>query len=123
VTAGSDEAAERFFAGHADALETYRTVREILDGVGAYEVRVTKSQVTFRRAKSFAWLWLPGRWLRDPGAEVVLSVALGERDPSPRFKQGVNPSAGVWMHHLEVHTPDDLDREVEGWLRRAYGRA
>jgi len=120
---GSGEAAERFFDGHPDALEAYRALRAMLDGIGPFEVRVTKSQVVFRRRKAFAWLWLPGRWLRNPGAEVVLSVALGERDPSPRFKQVVNPAPSVWMHHLEIHDLGDLDDEVETWLRRAYERA
>jgi hypothetical protein len=27
------------------------------------------------------------------------------------------------MHHLEIRTPDDLDREVIGWLREAADRA
>jgi hypothetical protein len=116
----ADLAAERFFDGHPFALEVYRAVREVLSSRGPTQVRVTKSQVAFRCRKAFAWLWMPGRWLRDPGAEVVLSVALAERDPSPRFKQVEHPAANVWMHHLEIHGLDDLDQEVQTWLARAY---
>jgi hypothetical protein len=123
VASPRDEDAERFFDGHPDALEAYRTIRAMLDDTGPFEVRVTKSQVSFRHRKAFAWVWLPGRWLRNPGAEVVLSIALGEPDPSPRFKQVVNPAPNVWMHHLEVHALADLDAEVAGWLGCAYERA
>ena len=123
MTSDSDEAAERFFDGHPDALEILRAVRAILGGIGPFEVRVTRSQVAFRRRKAFAWLWLPGRWLRKPGAEVVLSIALGEPEPSTRFKEVVHPSPNVWMHHLEIHRLGDLDEEVAGWLRWAYERS
>jgi hypothetical protein len=31
--------------------------------------------------------------------------------------------ASIWMHHLEIHTPDDLDDDVRRWLRDAADRA
>lgn len=116
------EAAE-FLAGHDLASQVYDDVAGTLAGFGPFEVRTSASQIAFRRRRGFAWLWLPGQYLDHPGAEVVLSVALGRRDPSPRFKQVVHPSALHWMHHLEVHRPDDVDSEVRGWLREAYDRA
>jgi hypothetical protein len=54
---------------------------------------------------------------------VVLSLALGRHDSSPRWKQVAHPARDVWMHHLEVHAPDDLDGEVLAWLREAYDHA
>jgi hypothetical protein len=54
---------------------------------------------------------------------VVLSVALGRRDASPRFKEVVQPSPTHWMHHLEVDGPDDIDDEVVAWLAEAAERA
>jgi hypothetical protein len=114
---------EEFFAGHPDALALYRAVHTAVTGFGAVGVRTTRSQVAFRRRTGFAWLWLPGRWLRASTAEVVLSVALGRPDPSPRWKEVVHPSGRVWMHHLEASGPADVDAEVVGWLREAYDRA
>ncbi|MGY3316940.1 hypothetical protein ACVWZ7_000043 [Arthrobacter sp. TE12232] len=35
----------------------------------------------------------------------------------------VSPSPGVWMHHLERRSEDDLDAEVAGWLQRARDEA
>jgi hypothetical protein len=86
-------------------------------------MRVTKSQVAFRRRRGFAYLWLPGSWLARPAAEVVLSVALPRQDGSARFKEVVHPSPRVWMHHLELGSPEELDEEVIGWLREAFESA
>lgn len=114
---------DEFFAGHPDARAAFERIRTIVDRLGSCEVRVTKSQVAFRRKRGFAYLWLPGRYLERPTAEVVLSIALGRPDPSPRFKEVAHPSPAHWMHHLEVRDLDDLDDEVEGWLREAAERA
>lgn len=112
-----------YFAGHPQALAVYRRLLAYLAGIGPVEVRVTRSQVAFRRRHGFAFLWLPGRYLRRPAAEVVLSVALGRHDESPRFKEVVQPASGHWMHHLEFSGPEDVDDEVEDWLREAAEHA
>jgi hypothetical protein len=114
---------EEFFAGHAAALAVHFRVRSILEQLGPVDVRTTQSQVAFRRARGFAYLWLPGQYLAKPAADVVLSFALGRHDPSPRFKEVVHPSPKHWMHHLEIHDPEDVDDEVVGWLREAAERS
>jgi hypothetical protein len=113
---------EEHFAGHPVALAVYAAVRGLWDD-GTVEVRTSRSQVAFRRRRGFAYLWLPGRYLRNPGAEVVLSVVLGRRDDSPRWKEVVHPSPAHWMHHLEVHDVEEIDDEVIGRLREAAERA
>ncbi len=96
---------------------------ELLAPLGDPGVRVTKAQVAYRRRVAFAWTWRPGTWLRRPAAEVALSIALPYRDPSPRWKQVVEPRPGRWMHHLEVRTLNDLDDEVAAWLGAAWDAA
>ncbi|HEX9123515.1 MAG TPA: DUF5655 domain-containing protein [Actinomycetota bacterium] len=66
---------------------------------------------------------MPGRFLSKPAAEVVLSIALGRRDESTRFKEVVHPAPTHWMHHLEIRDLGDLDDEVAAWLREAAERA
>jgi hypothetical protein len=112
--------AEDCFAGHPGPVRICEAVQGLVSGFGPCSTRATKSQMSFRRGVGFALLWLPGRWLRDPASEVVLSIALRRLDPSPRFKQVAHPAARVWMHHLEVHSVADLDDEVRGWLCEAY---
>ena len=110
---------EEFFDGHPLALAVFGAVRVLIDGMGGADIRTTKSQVAFRRRRGFAYLWLPGRYLIDPAADVVLSIVLGRHDPSPRWKQVAHPSPKVWMHHLEVIDIAEIDDEVAAWLREA----
>lgn len=112
-----------FFAGHPLGLAVYDKLASTLARVCPVSVRVSKSQVAFRRTRGFAYLWLPGQYLRNPGAEVVLSVALGRHDPSPRFKEVAHPAPRQWIHHLEIHDVTDLDEEVVAWLSEAADRA
>lgn len=117
---------EEHFDGSELGMALFEKVRSELDrmdGLGPIEVRVTKTQVAFRRKRGFAYVWLPGRNLKDHDAEVVLSFALGRRDGSSRFKEVSHPSGKQWMHHLEVHDVEDVDGEVVAWLREAAERA
>jgi hypothetical protein len=91
-----------------------------VESVGPAELRATKSQVAFRRRRAFAWAWMPGQYLRRPATPLVLTVALPRRDPSPRWKQVVEPRPGRFVHHLELYTRADLDEEVIAWLREAW---
>lgn len=109
--------------GHPLAESVYKKVHGCLEALGPFDVRTTKSQIAFRRKRGFAYLWQPGRYLTNPDAEIVLSIALGREVRSDRFKEVVNPAEHHWMHHLEIHDPDDVDEEVVGWLREAFDRA
>jgi hypothetical protein len=113
-----------FFAGSRLGLVVYRRVNELLTRARPdVTVRASTSQVAFRRRRGFAYLWRPGTYLRNPEAEVVLSIALTRHEPSGRFKEAVHPSPTVWMHHLEIHSVDDVDQEVEAWLLEAADAA
>lgn len=108
-----------FFAGHPLGLAVFERLQADLGPLGDVEVRVSTSQVTFSRRRGFAHVWLPGRYLAHPGADVVLSVALRRRIDSPRWKQVVEPRPGRWMHHLEVTDVAEVDAEVLSWVREA----
>jgi len=97
----------------------YRAVRDAVARIGDVDVRVTRSQIAFRRRRGFAFVWRPGQYL---GSEVpaVLSIALPHEVSSHRFKAVAHPSPGVWMHHLELRTATQVDDEVRGWLAEAY---
>lgn len=115
--------AEEFFAGHPFAAEVCAAVEALLAEAGPFSVRITRSQVAFRRRVAFAFLWIPGRYLAAPTADVVLSLALGRHDGSPRFKEVAHPTTTQWLHHLEIHDLHDLDDEVRDWLLEAADRA
>jgi hypothetical protein len=114
--------AQQVLGDHPVALTVLERVVSIVERVGAVDVRVSKSQIALRRRQGFAYVWRPRQYLGS-GAEVVLSIALGRADRSPRFKEVVHPSPKHWLHHLEINDPDAVDAEVVGWLREAFDRA
>ncbi len=114
---------EDFLDGHTIATSVYEKIIACLADFGPIEIRASKSQIAFRRERGFAYLWRPGQYLDRPGAEVVLSIALGRHDQSERFKEVVHPDARHWMHHLELDGPEEVDDEVVDWLREAIEHA
>jgi hypothetical protein len=114
---------DKYFAGHEGARPLFEALRRMVETIGPSTVRVTRSQIAFRRRKAFAWAWVPGRYLRGKPAPLVLTLVLPSRHPSPRWKEIVEPASGHFTHHLELFSPQDLDEEVRGWLRDAWLRA
>jgi hypothetical protein len=110
---------EQFFAGHPRGLAVYAAVARAVEALGPAEVTVTKSQIAVRRRRGFAYVWRPGQYVTSD-VPAVLSLALPHELTSARFKQVVHPSARVWMHHLELDDPGQVDDEVCEWLRQAY---
>ena len=114
---------DEFFEGHAESRALFDTLRDAIDTLGPVELQVTKSQIAFHRRKAFAWAWIPGKYLRGKTAPLVLTLSFRSRDPSPRWKEIVEPSTGRFMHHLELYSSDDIDGEVHDWLRDAWAVA
>lgn len=114
--------ARALFAGHDDALAILERVLELIDALGTVELRVGRSQIAFRRRRGFAYLWRPAQHLGH-GAPAVLSIALPRPDRTARWKEVARPSTRVWMHHLELSSPAELDAEVVDWLIEARDAA
>jgi hypothetical protein len=85
-------------------------------------VRVTTSQIAFRRRRGFAYVWRPGQYVASE-VPAVLSIALPREVSSDRFKSVAHPSPHVWMHHLELSDSSQIDDEVRSWLAEAYENA
>ena len=118
--AGGD--VEAYFAGQTDGFALFEQVARAVERIGPAEVRVSASQVAFRRRRGFAYVWRPARYVRSDVA-AVLSVALPRRVDSDRLKEVAHPAPHVWMHHLELRDASDVDDEVRGWLAEAYANA
>ena len=65
-----------FFASQPQSRQLFDTLRAAIESLGEVELRATKSQVAFRRRKTFAWAWIPGQVLRKTAVPLVLTVAL-----------------------------------------------
>jgi hypothetical protein len=114
---------DEFFEGRSEkSRRVFDAVRAVVESLGPVEVRATKSQVAFHRRLGFAWVWTPEQYLHGSRdlAPLVLTVGLGRRDPSPRWKQIVEPRPGRFTHHLELRSAEQVDDEVVAWLREAW---
>ncbi|WP_324650745.1 DUF5655 domain-containing protein [Georgenia sp. H159] len=118
--------AREFFAGSTDGYRIYLAVADVVADVvadlGPVEVRVSTSQIAFRRRRSFAYVWRPGTYVASD-VPAVLSFALPRELSSPRFKEVAHPTPTVWMHHVELRDAAQVDDEVRRWLASAYEAA
>jgi hypothetical protein len=124
VTRGAEQEStpEEVFNGSPLGLELLHEVEHMLAAYPPSTMKATKSQVSFRGRRGFAYMWWPARYIRSD-VPAVLSIALPRRIDSGRFKEVVNPTHGVWMHHLDLRSTADLDDEVAGWLGEARREA
>jgi hypothetical protein len=113
---------DAFFAGRPASLALFEVVRAAVDAAGPAEIRVGRSQVAFRRRVGFACAWIPGRYLRSD-VPLVLTVGLRRRDPSPRWKEVVQPRPGRFTHHLELRDAGEVDAAVRAWIAEAWAGA
>lgn len=115
---------DEFFDGRDHARTIFERLRSTLEALGPCVVRVSRSQVSFRHHKPFAWAWTPDRYLRGKHlAPLVLSISVRDRIESPRWKEVAEPVPGRFMHHLELNSADDIDFEVVKWLEQARSEA
>jgi hypothetical protein len=114
---------DEFFVDNTQARQLFAALHQVVEALGPVEIRVAKSQVAFRHERAFAWAWMPGTYLRGNHAPLVLTVGLRRRDPSPRWKQIVEPAPGRFTHHLELYAVSDIDDEVRAWLQEAWSEA
>ena len=118
LATGVDDA-ERFLAGHELALAVFGAVYDIVRQRGPTEVRVSTEPGRTVATTRLRLRLAARRYLAHPGADVVLSIALGREVSSPRFKAVAHPARTQWMHHLEIHELAEVDAEVADWLREA----
>jgi hypothetical protein len=111
---------DEFFIGYGESRPIFDALRDVVEAIGPVELRVSKSQIAFRRRVAFAWAWIPDRYLRGRHAPLVLSVAFPYRHPSPRWKEIVEPRPGRYMHHLELWSLANIDDEVRQWLDEGF---
>lgn len=115
-----------FFRDKPQAIPLYSAFEERilaqLDGVTAL---AQKSQITLKNRRVFgAVSFLPARRAQDrPDPYITVTFGLNRRESSPRIDQAVEPYPGRWTHHVVIGAEEEMDGELLGWLREAYGFA
>jgi predicted transport protein len=120
---GSPMTLDEFFARFEGSCRIFDTLYAVIVALGPVEMRVTKSQIAFRRQKAFAWAWVPDRYLSGTHAPLVLTLSFPQQKDSSRWKEIVEPAPGRFMHHLELRSQSEIDEEVRTWLRESWEAA
>jgi len=115
--------AEQFFESFPHSLTLYTSVEKALKALGPYRMRVSKSQIAFLADKPFAYVWIPERYQRGNTAPLVLSLPLSFRDETVLWKEVHQVRKSTYMHHKELWTAEDLDRNLMALLAQTYQQA
>jgi hypothetical protein len=120
----SDLTIDDFFRDRDDSRLLFDSIVRQVDRLGGAKIRVSKSQVAFRRKKNFALVWIPGQYLTNrTTAPLVLTLSFPICDPSPRWKSVTEVGPKRFTHHLELYRKNDVDDEVGKWLQLAWEQA
>jgi hypothetical protein len=114
---------DEYFSDRSESRCIFEGVWQAIADCGHAEMRISKSQIAFRRRINFAFVWIPGMYLKSADVPIVLTIGLPRRDDSPRWKQIVEPTPGRFTHHLELRSVAEVDREVSDWLKEAWDGA
>lgn len=111
-----------FFNRMPRMLPLYAALREKLER--AYpdmDVRVARTQISFRNRHVFAMASLPWRKVKGwPEAYLLVSFGLPCRKESPRIAQAVEAYPNRWTHHVLVVAEDEIDDTLMSWLDEAF---
>ena len=111
-----------FFDNMPRMLPLYEALREkLFDAYPGMEIRVSKTQISFRCRYGFAAASLPWRRVTGWPAEYLLvSFGLSYRRQSPRIARAVEACPNRWTHHVVVERAEEIDEELLGWIDEAY---
>lgn len=113
---------ERFFARMPEMLPVYLRLEDrIAETRGNVEVRVQKTQITFKDRFGFARASLPVRRRRGwPEQCLVVTFGLAYQKESPRIAVATEPYPNRWTHHVLVERPEDVDDELMAWIEESH---
>lgn len=114
---------DEFFGEAGSARSLFEAVSVEIAQFGKVGIRVTKSQIAYRRKRNVAVIWMPGKYLKVPAAPLVLTMSFAKQDDSPKWKQITQVSPKRFTHHLELRRVEDIDSDVKGWLHAAWEAA
>lgn len=111
-----------FFDNTPQMLPVYETLRDrLVERYGDIQVKVSKTQISFRNRHIFAMVSLPLRRIKNtPEVYMLVSFGLSYRLDSSRIFQAVEPYPNRWTHHVLVERSGDIDAQLLEWLDAAY---
>lgn len=110
---GSHTLAQHFRGKPPAIRELFDAIEAAVRRCGPVTVLPEKSRIAFQVRMSFAQVTPKQGWLDG-------HVVLARRFEHPRFRKIDTISRRNHVHHFRITSLDEIDGEVEEWLREAY---
>jgi hypothetical protein len=96
------------------ALQLYRRFQQMIGRCGPYHIGPAKTRIAFLARVRFAGITA----LSEAG--MTCSFSLPHPLAAARFIKVEEVVPGWWVHRLRITEVEQLDRQVQAWLRRSY---
>ena len=111
--AGTGDVLDQIYSGPKAALRPiHDRVMAAVEAFGAFEIAPKKGYVSLRRKKQFAMI--------GPATKGEVEVGLNMKDISPTGRLVAQAPGGMCQYKVRLASPAEVDRELIGWLQRAY---
>ena len=109
----SDEVVTGLYSGaKAELRPIHDKLMAQIDKFGPFEVAPKKTYVSLRRKKQFAMI--------GPATNTRVEVGLNMKGITPGGRLEQLPPGGMCQYRVKLTSPEEVDAEVIGWIRRAY---
>jgi hypothetical protein len=116
AVASPEAAVEQLYSGPKAALRPiHDALIAKLQAFGEFEVAPKKGYLSLRRAKQFACI--------TPATKTRLDVGIILKDVAGTERLAAQPDRAMVPVKVGLSSTADVDRELVGWLRKAYGAA
>ena len=114
---GEDLLGAQYAGDKATLRPIYDAVMKVVQDLGSdVEIAPKKTYVSLRRSKQFAIVQASTK------TRVDLGLNLKGQEPTDRLEGG-NVFSGMCTHRVRLTSSDDVDEQVQGWLKKAYEAA
>jgi hypothetical protein len=105
---------EQHFEGRASVVrDICETILTAARKFGPVIEDPKKTSIHLNRKTAFAGI-------QTRRAFLILTVKASADIDSPRIAKREQASANRWHHEIKLHSPQDVDTELKGWLSAAY---
>ena len=104
-----------YTGGKAHLRPIHEKLMQAIDRFGPFEVAPKKGYVSLRRKKQFAMI--------GPATKSRVEVGLNMKGLEATDRLQALPPGKMCQYRVDVTDPAQVDRELVGWIRRAYDSA
>jgi len=107
--------AEIYSGARAPLRPIHDRLMAAIQKFGAFETVPKKGYVSLRRKKQFAMI--------GPAGKGRVELGLNMKDIKPTSRLSLLPPGGMCQYTVDLTDPADVDKELIGWIRRAFDSA